>query len=155
MNLTPSSVTPLPMTRPVSSLSQPAGSQYPGHHQHQYPPHQSSYSINQSAYNNNTSSQNFSMNSSTNLNYSINSSQNTANSYMGGGNMQPQQGGMPNNPYSPSSGSNGGPPPTGNGEAGGPGPGQEQPVSHSSPRYPPQQGYHQQPYWGYHQQSVE
>ena len=39
--------------------------------------------------------------------------------------------------------------------AGGAG-GQEQPVSHSSPRYPPgQQGYLQQPYWGYHQQSVE
>jgi hypothetical protein len=44
---------------------------------------------------------------------------------------------------------------------GGGGHGQNGPVSHSSPRYPPpapgyyQQQPQQQPYWGYHQQSVE
>jgi hypothetical protein len=45
---------------------------------------------------------------------------------------------------------------------GGGGHGQNGPVSHSSPRYPPpapgyyqQQPQQQQPYWGYHQQSVE
>lgn len=150
MNMTPSSVTPLPLTRPVSSLSQPAGSQFPGSagNQQQYPSNsqhyqqnsQSSYTMNQSAnYNNN--SQNFSMNSSSNMNYSMNNSQ-SAGPYMGGPNGNA-------GPYSPPGGGNNVPPPSGSGN------GPEQPVSHSSPRYPPQQGYMQQPYWGYHQQSVE
>ena len=118
--MSPTSATPLPQTRPVSSLSQPNQQNYHASNSQPYSPNSSQpYSPN--------SSQPYMPANSTSYNNTSAPAYNTS--------------------YTPSSpGGNGVPP----GQEGG----VNGPVSHSSPRYPPHQ-YFQQPYWGYHQQSVE